>query len=443
MDLSGKDPYVPLYVHSTVDLSVKILARGIHRVAVVGSAETKESFLHGMFSQTDALRILNSLLEEEPSMASLKKNLMDQSLITFNLHKKELQTISQDSTVQEAFEKIAQYGVSALAVVNNKKQLVGNFSASDLRQLSDSSKWSELGMTVLDFLQTCSPRSLEPATVSQDAALFSVMSQMVDKTGRTEHRLWVTNENDEPVSVVSMTDVLRAVVESSAGQDPSSDDSIAQSASLRFYTPKEVALHDTPADLWVSLLGRVYNLTPLVSQYKGSPLVQPLYQAAGTDISHWFDASGNVKTWIDPITNSRAFYTPMGRFVHVPSPHMTVDSDQEEKVEKPWWMDGRYQIGQLATKTRMIRIVNTLTHQDHEMEVSTSETLNQILQRYKEFNDHAGSYTWKRLGKILDMNKTLSQNGIEEEDEELTMTDNYIPTLHIYYNDDLKFAVDD
>ena len=37
----------------------------------------------------------------------------------------------------------------------------------------------------------------------------------------------------------------------------------------RYYTPNEVSVHNTIEDLWVSFLGKVYNLTPLCDQYKG------------------------------------------------------------------------------------------------------------------------------------------------------------------------------
>ena len=63
-----------------------------------------------------------------------------------------------------------------------------------------------------------------------------------------------------------------------------------------------------------------------------------------------------------------------------------------------------------------------------------------------EFNRHAKSYTWKGvLGEefvILDMDKTLEDNGIKDEAEifhKLGMDDEYyVPTLHIYFNDDLS-----
>lgn len=47
-------------------------------------------------------------------------------------------------------------------------------------------------------------------------------------------------------------------------------------------------------------------------------------------------------------------------------------------------------------------------------------------------------------GVPLDMDKTLEQNGVEDEDEafyELRMDkDDYYPTIQLYYNDDLTDA---
>ncbi len=35
------------------------------------------------------------------------------------------------------------------------------------------------------------------------------------------------------------------------------------------------------------------------------------------------------------------------------------------------------------------------------VQVPSEETINEILDRYKEINEHAASYTWKRLGRPL------------------------------------------
>jgi hypothetical protein len=59
-------------------------------------------------------------------------------------------------------------------------------------------------------------------------------------------------------------------------------------------------------------------------------------------------------------------------------------------------------------------------------------------------NDHAQSYTWKRLGRPLDMDKTVEDNDIPDESEEFIELgmdeDMYIPAIHLYYNDDLTVA---
>ena len=135
---------------------------------------------------------------------------------------------------------------------------------------------------------------------------------------------------------------------------------------------------------------------------------------------------------------------PNGRFLHVPpsSPNSNFD---EVEFTVPWWVDdARYCIGKLTTKTRFIRIVNTLTKGDDKIEVASEESLNEILDRYLEFNAHGASYTWKRLGKVLDMSANLTTNGIPDERDELTergiADDEYIPAIHLYFNDDLTIS---
>lgn len=37
----------------------------------------------------------------------------------------------------------------------------------------------------------------------------------------------------------------------------------------KYYTPNEVSIHNTLKDLWVSFLGKVYDLTPLCEKHAG------------------------------------------------------------------------------------------------------------------------------------------------------------------------------
>ena len=59
----------------------------------------------------------------------------------------------------------------------------------------------------------------------------------------------------------------------------------------RFYTPSEVARHNTGDNCWVSFFYGVYDLTKLLDENQAtqSDLCLPIAKAAGSDISHWFD----------------------------------------------------------------------------------------------------------------------------------------------------------
>ncbi|XP_028998864.1 cytochrome b5 domain-containing protein 1 [Betta splendens] len=207
-----------------------------------------------------------------------------------------------------------------------------------------------------------------------------------------------------------------------------------------YFTPSDVAAHNTANDLWLSFLGKVCDLTPLMSRYEGDALLLPIMEFAGKDISSWFDPeTKDVLTHVDPQTNCVRYYTPRGRFLHVPPPGPR--SDWANDVAQPWWRDGRFQVGLLSAKTRRIRIINTLTSQEQQLEVCSEETLAEILQRYLRFNSHAGSYTWKHGGCSLDMSRTLSQNHILDDDPELERLrldrDLFTPAILLYFNDDL------
>lgn len=75
------------------------------------------------------------------------------------------------------------------------------------------------------------------------------------------------------------------------------------------------------------------------------------------------------------------------------------------------------------------------------LQVGALESLWEILHRYLPYNAHAASYTWKYEGKNLNMDDTLEDNGIWDEEEELDSLDvdstHHTPALLLYFNDDL------
>ena len=49
----------------------------------------------------------------------------------------------------------------------------------------------------------------------------------------------------------------------------------AQMTRPRFFTPAEVAAHNAPDDLWVSFLGKVFDLTSLAKKHAGWRCANP------------------------------------------------------------------------------------------------------------------------------------------------------------------------
>ena len=153
----------------------------------------------------------------------------------------------------------------------------------------------------------------------------------------------------------------------------------------RWFMRKDVAHHCHYGDLWLSLLGRVLDLTNLVSRHTGSA-VQPLIDAAGTDVSHWFDPStGDVRTHVSPITEHEAPYTPRRNggvaFLHVPD-HSRVASDVEAPPEVPWWRDESLVVGRLTARSRKVRLLNMESTLEVTLEVPSEEIIADIAARY-------------------------------------------------------------
>nr|CAI5843824.1 unnamed protein product [Callosobruchus analis] len=211
-----------------------------------------------------------------------------------------------------------------------------------------------------------------------------------------------------------------------------------------YFAPFEVVIHNKPDDCWVSFLGKVFDITPLVKAYKNQRCIRPLLCMAGKDISHWFDEkTGDIQYYIHPETGCRIPYCPHGP---IPDVSVQVPSTDWRPLEgKPWWRDDQYQIGLLTKRVRPIRIINMICPFAKEVliNVCCEDTFYRIQERYSMFNSDADSYTWRYLSKNINMTKTMEENGIPDERDlftELGMPQTYyIPSVFLYYNDDLKY----
>ncbi|ETO15358.1 hypothetical protein RFI_22003 [Reticulomyxa filosa] len=207
----------------------------------------------------------------------------------------------------------------------------------------------------------------------------------------------------------------------------------------RWYTQEEISQHNIGWDCWIVIFNKVYDISSLLKENR-SLLSRPLLKFAGCDISSWFDEhTKEVKTYIEEKSERQVSYLPHGRFLHVPPNDPVTDWSVDFDIQ--WWKDWKYVIGLQTSKSRHIRIINTLTGQSHTLQVCKEEPLGDIQTfRYNCINNNSHKYIWKFQQTSLDMTKTLEENGVIDNEqlfEQLDITEEYFPAICLEFKDEL------
>ncbi|CAH1761579.1 8234_t:CDS:2 [Entrophospora sp. SA101] len=209
--------------NSLVDLLELLTRKRIHRVLVSkqycdGGDNEEISSSPYFVSQTDVIRFLfnnNHKLGEILDLPACKaanqtiKLLLSSSTTTSKNQKQEL-LLSRPSSITihdralTAFKKIYQDGVSAVAVVNDDGSLVAEVSAADLRGLNRD-RLNDLKKPVIMFLKSSKGALIKPLTCHRKFTLSQVMAGItLNKT----HRAWFVDEDDIPIGVITLSDIL-------------------------------------------------------------------------------------------------------------------------------------------------------------------------------------------------------------------------------------------
>jgi hypothetical protein len=206
-----------------------------------------------------------------------------------------------------------------------------------------------------------------------------------------------------------------------------------------------VAQHGVRLMKWLALQGRFIHVPPLEpSSMWRTDFAMPW----------WRDAQYEVLTHTTP---PRAMFS--GKIAQFPC-EKTYQQPRQIQVRAhnhvvSTTMHSNMQKGKLTQECRIIHLKNMLTQQQHTLEVPEEDTLAEIRERYLSMNSHACAYLWKAFIRKqgctdcvepteLDMNKTLSENGLPNESasfEECGLDFSLqVPVIHLYWSDDLTVA---
>eukprot|EP00658_Telonema_sp_P-2_P001606 TRINITY_DN1059_c0_g1_i12.p1 TRINITY_DN1059_c0_g1~~TRINITY_DN1059_c0_g1_i12.p1 ORF type:complete len:347 (+),score=84.82 TRINITY_DN1059_c0_g1_i12:191-1231(+) len=179
-----------------------------HRVVICDHQCQVETLI----SQSDIVRFV----AEHPSC--LEPGVLDKSLEELNYlllgkakdggSPREVVAVNQKVTAIEAFELMESSGVSGIAILGEEGQLVGNLSASDLRGIGRG----EFGllMSVEDFVLV-NKDEVGCFALSPTDTLGCLLRDFSEKR---VHRLYVVDNQQAPLAVVTLTDVMRFLAHS-------------------------------------------------------------------------------------------------------------------------------------------------------------------------------------------------------------------------------------
>jgi len=127
-------------------------------------------------------------------------------------------SIQESSSVREGFQLILNHKVLGIAVVNEKGELTGSLSVTDIRQLGSSlSFFGKLNLSIKKFLeesrisdgQRTIPPSWDPVCVTPQHNLAHCCKLL---SHFSIHRLFVVNLLLKPISVLSISDCLNVLL---------------------------------------------------------------------------------------------------------------------------------------------------------------------------------------------------------------------------------------
>lgn len=200
--LTRRNPFHPVKGGYSLLYAVEALAkeRNLYRVAVVDDDRQLLNLI------TDS-QVLNFLYENIDKIGpKVDKPVSDMNVL------KEVISIKESQPAIDAFNLMVKEAISGVAVVDDMGHLVGNLSVRDLKVMAPDGGlfWRVYGSAknFLDKLHTEYAGSGRPATI-QTCTVNDTLKTVITKLAANRiHRLFVVNDRNIPIGVVSLRDVL-------------------------------------------------------------------------------------------------------------------------------------------------------------------------------------------------------------------------------------------
>jgi CBS domain-containing protein len=195
---------VVMSVKDPLTKAMEILGKWEKRILVDTSKEANPPE-YRLISQLDIVMYFHEHSEELKSCPIKMKDVAP--ILAAEPCGKYLVCINAKNKALDAFLKMTDERVNAVAVIDDNGRLVANLSSSELRGL-DEETLKHLEEPVIQFLEkTSGHHSLHPITCKPSGFLHNMIPTIVHKR---IHRVWV-EEDEKPIGVATLTDIIKTL----------------------------------------------------------------------------------------------------------------------------------------------------------------------------------------------------------------------------------------
>eukprot|EP01112_Ceratiomyxa_fruticulosa_P017810 TRINITY_DN561_c0_g1_i1.p1 TRINITY_DN561_c0_g1~~TRINITY_DN561_c0_g1_i1.p1 ORF type:complete len:363 (+),score=58.01 TRINITY_DN561_c0_g1_i1:210-1298(+) len=176
-----------------------VFQSGYHRAIVLkdipSSFETKAL---GIVTQSDIIHLLWENIY-------LCGDIIHQEIGDLRIFNPTVISMSENALAIHAFYLMMFNKVEGVAIVDKEEKMIANLSAADLRMFRKGT-FASLVLPIMKFLELMDEGGIrEPITVTPLCSLESAIMKIVQYH---LHRIWVVNERNQPIGVLTLTDLL-------------------------------------------------------------------------------------------------------------------------------------------------------------------------------------------------------------------------------------------
>ncbi|XP_019734072.1 5'-AMP-activated protein kinase subunit gamma-2 isoform X2 [Hippocampus comes] len=192
---------------SLFDAIYSLLKHKIHRLPII--EPTSGNVLH-ILTHKRILKFLHIFGEKVPKPAFIRRQIQEMGIGTF----RNIATVQQTATLFDALDIFVDRRVSALPVVDEKGKVVALYSRFDVINLAAQKTYNNLDVTMLEALdrRTCFMEGV--IKCYPDETLETIIDRIV---AAEVHRLVLVDRADMLKGIISLSDLLQAMVLTPAG----------------------------------------------------------------------------------------------------------------------------------------------------------------------------------------------------------------------------------